>query len=175
MREATPEGVSQVLRALGEMYPYVVVDLPRAYSFLSAAALRQAERVLIVTQLGVPFIRNATRIYECLLQMETDEDCIEIVLNRCKANFERVTPEDVEAHFRRPVFSMIPNDYRRVQSSLDFGHPLMTDDSSSPARVAIQDMARRIASDAGDEIVATAAAKPGLWRKLWGKPNKAGV
>ncbi|HNQ24211.1 MAG TPA: response regulator [Phycisphaerae bacterium] len=167
-RAVTPEGVEQVLKALADMFPYIVVDLPRAYSFLSAAALRDAERVIVVTQLGVPFIRNATRIYECLLQMNTEEERIEIVLNRCKASFERITPEEVEAHFGRPIFATIPNDYRRVQSSLDFGHPIVADAPASPARVAIQEMARRLTSDNAEEPNARpAGARPGLWGKLW--------
>ena len=166
----TPDGVTRALQALAELYPFTVIDLPRAYSFLSAAALRNAERVLIVTQLGVPFIRNATRIYECLLQMDTDEDRIEIVLNRCKANFERITPEEVESHFGRPVFALVPNDYRRVQTALDFGHPIVADAPNSPARVAIQEMARRIAGEDLDEGLSAAAS--GLFGKFWKKPAK---
>ena len=167
----TPDGVSRALRALAELYPFTVIDLPRAYSFLSAAALRNAERVLIITQLGVPFIRNATRIYECLLQMDTDEDRIEIVLNRCKANFERITPEEVETHFGRPVFALIPNDYRRVQTALDFGHPIVADAPNSPARVAIQEMARRLAGEVSDVGLPTASS--GLFGKFWKKPAKS--
>jgi pilus assembly protein CpaE len=172
-RLATPEGLSQVLRLMKDMYPCTVVDLPRVYSAVSAAALHEADRVLVVTQLGVPFIRNATRIYECLLQMDTDEDRIEIVLNRCRANFERITPEEVETHFGRPVFGMIPNDYRRVQNSLDFGHPIMADAPSSPARLAIQEMARRLANEPGDDLVAAGRGRStGLLGKLLGRSGR---
>lgn len=166
----TPDGVSRMLRSLAEVYPFTVIDLPRAYSFLSAAALRDAERVLVITQLGVPFIRNATRIYECLLHMGTEEERIEIVLNRCKANFERITTEEVESHFRRPVFALIPNDYRRVQNALDFGHPIMADAPSSPARMAIQEMARRLAGEDVEE--ARPATSSGLFGKFWKRTAK---
>jgi MinD-like ATPase involved in chromosome partitioning or flagellar assembly len=61
---------------------------------------------------------------------------------------------------------MIPNDYRRVQSSLDLGHPIVTDAPTSPARVAIQEMAKKLASDRlGDER--TLAAPSGFLGKLW--------
>jgi len=163
-REIMPEAISAVLKVLGSMFPHVVVDLPRSLSFINSAALADADHVLIVTQLGVPFIRNATRIYDCLLQMGTDEQCVEIVLNRCSANFERITPDEVEAHFGQPIFAMIPNDYRRVQTSLDFGHPIVTDAPTSPARLAIKEMAQKLTCDGIiDEQIRPA---PGLFGKL---------
>jgi len=171
-REVTPDGVEMLLRVVAEAHPYVVVDLPRAFSFLSAAALRDADHILIVTQLGVPFIRNASRIYQCLLEMGADEERIDIVINRCKANFERISPDEVKAHFGRPVFAMIPNDYRRVQTALDFGHPIMDDSPTSPARVAIQEMARKIASEEGVEKHPTNNSG-GLFGRLWKRKANA--
>lgn len=170
-RSITPEAISSVLKVLGGMFPFVVIDLPRAFSFMSSAALEDADHVLIVTQLGVPFIRNATRIYDCLLQMHAAERSVEIVLNRYSANYERITPEEVAAHFGQPVFAMIPNDYRHVQSSLDFGHPIVTDAPSSPARVAIHEMAKNLASE-GLEDEQASAAPAGFLGKLWRRSAK---
>lgn len=172
-RMVTPEGVQAAFRILGEMYPYVVVDLLRVYSFLSGAALAESERVFIVTQLSVPHIRNAARLYESLLQMGAREDSVEIVLNRCKANYERITPDEVEAHFRRPVFAMIPNDYRRVQGSHDLGQPITVESATSPAQQAIQQMARKIASESGVDEPFAAAATGGIFGKLWKRGPKA--
>lgn len=167
----TPEALDHVLRIMAEMYPYVVIDLPRAFNSVNAVAIRGADHVLIVTQLGVPFIRNATRIYECLLHMGADESIIEVVINRCRASFERISPEEVASHFGRPVFAMIPNDYRRVQSALDLGHPIVADAPTSPARVAIQEMARQLLGTDSNGMAPVAAAAPsgGLLRKLWRK------
>ena len=172
-RGISPEGVQGMLRVMAELFPFVVVDLPRTFSFLSAAAVAEADRLLIVTQLNVPNVRNATRIHQCLVQMDADENRIDIVLNRCKANFERIAPDEVEAQFNRPIFGMVPNDYRRVQSSLDLGHPVMTDSPKGPARLAIQEMARKIAGDSAIEEQPPPAS-PGLLGKLWKRSAKAG-
>lgn len=166
--KVTPEGVQETLRVLSEILPFVVVDMPRSFSFINAAAVRDADKVLIVTQLGVPFIRNASRIYENLRAMETPEEAIEIVLNRCKSVYERIGPDDVESHFGKPVFAMVPNDYRRVQTALDLGHPIVADAPNTPARLAIQQMARRIAGvDAGETEVAAQKAGGSLFARLW--------
>lgn len=169
-----PEGVQLMLNVLSEMYPYTLIDLPRSFSFLSAAAVSEADHILIVTQLSVPHIRNATRIYDCLLKMGAVKDNIEIVLNRCKANFERITPDEVEAHFKRPVFAMIPNDYRRVQSSLDLGHPVLSDESfNSPTRAVIHEIAQKItAKSSGSEVAVAAGASSGILGRLWKRGAK---
>ncbi|GAG35516.1 unnamed protein product, partial [marine sediment metagenome] len=68
-RLVTPDGVEQALRVLGAMFPHVVVDLPRAYSFLSSAALNDADLIMIIAQLSIPSIRNASRVFDVLLDM----------------------------------------------------------------------------------------------------------
>lgn len=171
-REVAPENVDMMFRLLADTMPYVVVDLPRAYSFLSAAALGRSDSVLIITQLGVPHIRNASRIYQSLVQMGADEERIQIVLNRYNADFERLTTKDVEQHFRRPVFAVIPNDYRFVSASLDLGHPIGADSPDSRARAAIHEMAKKLAPEhaqSGDPR--DSGGK--LLSRLWGRRSKA--
>jgi pilus assembly protein CpaE len=166
----TPEAAHLMLQAVSEMLPYVVVDVPRSFAPLTGAALHDADHVLIVTQLGVPFIRNAGRLYEGLRDMGVAEGVLEIVLNRCKSVYERITPDDVQAHFGKPVFATIPNDYRRVQAALDFGHPIMADAPNTPARLAIEQMARKIAIR--DEEVGESAAPTGLFSRFWSRSKK---
>lgn len=146
-REVTPEAVELMLRLLSEQFSHVLVDLPRGFGFLSAVAGTRADAVLIVAQLVVPFIRNATRIYQTLSQMGADEDRIQLILNRSNADYERITVKDVEQHFRRPIFGIIPNDYQFVSASLDLGHPLGADAPASRARSAIQEIARKLAPE----------------------------
>ncbi len=146
-REVAPESVEIMLRLLSEQFSHVLVDMPRGFSYLSGAAALRADAVLIVAQLAVPFIRNATRIYQTLSQMGTDEDRIQIILNRSNADYERITVKDVEQHFKRPIFGIIPNDYQFVSASLDLGHPLGADAPASRARSAIQDIARKLAPE----------------------------
>lgn len=166
--QVSPENVERTFRLLAEMFPQVVVDLPRGYSFLNAAALSHADKILIITQMGVPFVRNTLRIRDCLLGMNVDMDNIEMVLNRCQANFERLKQSDVEQHFGKPAYAIIPNDYKRVMTALDLGHPIVADAPNSPARLAIQQMARTILG-LEDGV---GAGKDGLFGKIFGRKPK---
>ena len=168
-RLVTPEGVEQCLRVLGTMYPCVVVDLPRGFSLLSSVALEAADHVLVVTQLSIPSIRNASRVYDVLLELGAREEKIQVVLNRCRAEHQRVSPDDVEKHFRRPIFAIVPNDYRRVKSALELGQPIMTDSPNSPARLAIHEMAKNIAKSVHAPVdQASAPVGKGLFKRWWG-------
>ena len=142
-------------------------------NFFNAAAVDQADLILIIAQLSVPSIRNAQRIHELFLQMNTAEEKVELVLNRCKADFERITPGDVERQFGRRLFAGIPNDYRRIRASLDLGQPILTDSPKSPARLAIHEMARKIANESMSAEAASAGRK-GLLGRLWGKKQTVG-
>ncbi len=171
-RAVMPDGIEHVLTVMGEMFPHVVVDLPRAYGFLSTAVLRESDAVLIVMQLGVPFIRNAARLYQNLVDMGAREERIHFVINRCNSNAERITPKEVEEHFNRPVFAMIPNDYRRVQGALDLGHSLGADAPNSPVRTAIRGMAKRIVHPDTEAAAGAAAAGPSFLGRLFGRGAK---
>jgi len=169
-RQVTPESVEQMLKMLSDLFAHVIVDMPRGYSFLATVAGSRAETVLIVSQLAVPCIRNATRIYESLVQMGVDEEKIQIVLNRHAADFERITIKDVEEHFRRPVFGVVPNDYQFVSAALDLGHPIGADAPASRARSAIQEVAQKLAPESVKET--TKSGSPSFLGKFLGRKSR---
>jgi len=149
--ELSTDNLEETLRLLGQMFPFVVVDVPRHFCPLSMAALAGTDEVLVVLQPSVPHVRNASRVHEGLIQLGVDPERISIVLNRYNANFVNIRPEEIEKHFGRPVFATIPNDYKRIGTSRDLGHPIMSDAPDSPARRAIHQMARRLAELYGQQ------------------------
>ena len=165
--EIAPENVERLLELLAGVYPHVVVDLPRSFNFFTSTAVDRADLVLIVAELSVPSIRNTRRVYDLLRQVGAPEQNIEIVLNRHKAEHERITAEDVERHFARPIFATIPNDYQRVKAALDLGHPILTHAPNSPARLAIQRMAKKFAH--GDADGADTPKRKRLLSRLWSR------
>lgn len=143
-QDITPEAIERLFGILGQIFPYVVIDLPLSMTPVTLAALGCSDRVLIVTQLSVPHLRNSDRLRRYITQLGADASKIEFVLNRGNAAHEMVGIKGAEEHFQKPFFGTIPNDYRLVRSSHDLGHPLMTNVPNSHVRLAIEAIAKRI-------------------------------
>lgn len=169
--QVDPVHVETMFARLAEAYPYVVADVPRSFSPVTVAVLSGADRVLLVTQLAVPFIRNATRIYEHLLHMGANEEAIEIIVNRSNASYEMITPKEVSEHFGRPVFGDVPNDYKRLTSVRDLGSSLSTEAPNSPARLGIQALAKQLCESVGRTAapVSKDNGSGSLLSRLWGR------
>jgi pilus assembly protein CpaE len=165
--QVDPDSVRSLLHEIRGLFPFTVVDVPRSFDRVTAAALSDSDRILVVTQLSVAAIRNATRIYDWLRQVGAPEHSIGIVVNRATSNHGHITTQDVESHFNKPIFAVVPNDYRRMQVSMDIGYSLAKDDSQNPVQAAIRDMARRIGGDllAADEPAPKSAGT--LLGRLW--------
>jgi pilus assembly protein CpaE len=138
------EGVVNALGLLSSSYATVVVDCPRSLDRLTLACVEQADVVLLVLELTVAAVRNASRLYEGLLSLGTPEDRLQFAVNRYRRNFGQVDSRDVEEHFGRPLYAILPNDYTAVSRSLDKGHALMADAPNSPIRMAMCELAKRL-------------------------------
>lgn len=164
--QITSEGIEAMLGVIGEVCPYTVVDLPRLMFSITSAAVNRIDRFLLVMQLSVPYVRNTKRIIECLQHAGVPRDRIEIIINRAQANHARLTAEEVEKHLKQPVFGMIPNDYKRVTESRDLGHPIVHGAPNSPARLAIQQIAKKLVGANEDN---SKQDRGGLFKKLLGR------
>ncbi|MBL8879134.1 MAG: hypothetical protein JNG88_08445 [Phycisphaerales bacterium] len=165
--QITAEGIEAMLGVICEVCPFAVVDLPRVMFSITSAAVNRIDRFLIVTQLSVPFVRNSLRILECLVHAGVPRDHIEVIVNRAQASHERFTLEELEKHIKQPVFAAIPNDYKRVTESRDLGHPIVYGAPNSPARLAIQQVAKKLIG--GDAAASEKRQGGGLLKKLLGR------
>jgi pilus assembly protein CpaE len=166
--EVTVESLRRTLAVLRERYPFVLIDLPRGGDLFAAAALQDADHVLIVTQATVPSLRNATRLQQGLMAGGVRRDSIGVVLNRYDANHAHLTSAEIEKHLGKPLFALVPNDYDRVTASSEWGRPIHLYAPESPVRPAVVQMARRIAG-IGQEPEDTPVRGRGLISRLFGR------
>lgn len=146
----TPETVHRVIELLAGHFENIVIDVPRAMNPVSMAAMSVADTVLIVSQLMVPSIRNAKRLYAALLAMGVAEERLRFVVNRAdQRSGGRVTTKDLEETVKKPIFGCVPNDYQFVARSIDFGRPIAAMDRNSPVRAAIRRIAKLVTADGG--------------------------
>jgi pilus assembly protein CpaE len=113
-----------ILQYLKRQYDYVVVDTPKSFSLDSVAAFEEAERIVLVTTVDVPSLRNLQR---CLPLFDRvcgkDRERLRLVVNRYHPD-NVISLEDVRRTVGLQVHRTLSNDYEGVSRSINAGTPI---------------------------------------------------
>lgn len=146
-RPASNDAIDQLLKTAREGFENVVVDSGAKLDLASGCAqFKDATRIYLVTQCGIPELRNANRLITRYMTVEGLR--LEIVLNRYETGRSGISDDDIRKALTREISWRIPNDYRVVREMQDTSAPIIGTDSL---------IARRI-----DEMVRAACGLPPL-------------
>jgi pilus assembly protein CpaE len=143
--------VGRVLRVLKQMFEYVVVDTPPAFTDHVLAAFDESDYVALLATLDIPALKNLKLTLETLDLLNYPRDKWRIVLNRADSKVGLQVSE-VEKTLRVPIAVQIPSS-RDVPASINRGVPIVLDDPKHPVSHAIRQFAEK-------ELVTGGAAKP---------------
>lgn len=142
--EITGEHVNKILRTLLYIFDFVVVDMPARLISPLDPALREADRLFLITTPEISTIRNVKLVITMLEANGYPLSKIRILLNRADIK-SGISAGDVTATLKEDIYAVIPADYRRAAISLNRGIPLvLLYPRSKPAR-AIKGLALQIA------------------------------
>jgi pilus assembly protein CpaE len=116
--QPTDEAIGTLLKVALQCFEYVVVDAGSKLDLQRSYRLDKAVTLFLVTQLGIPELRNANRLIR-KLPTEGGPN-LEIVINRFDSGSEGVDESHVAKALTKPARWKIPNDYaavRRMQNS----------------------------------------------------------
>ena len=116
----------------------VIVDVGARLDLTDSALFRDAFAIYLITQAGIPELRNSNRLISQFFTVGSPK--LEIVINRYEQRSLGVSDETITKALTRPANWKIPNDYAAVRQMQTTAEPL-TRKSSSIQR-AIQTMAR---------------------------------
>jgi pilus assembly protein CpaE len=114
----------ELLGMLNTMFDYVVVDMGREVDDRAIEVFDLSDRVLLLTQLTFPAVRNTTLYLDLLRRLEIDMDKVLLMVNRYHNKYE-LSLEDLERTVGQQAFWVIPNDYKTVSAALDNGEPVV--------------------------------------------------
>ena len=125
---------------------------------VTAATLRLARPLFLVTTLALPVLRNTKRFLELLADLEYTRDSINIIVNRYNAKHETISLRDFEDTVQQQAFWLIPNDYYATANAIYQGEPI----SAIAGRAKIAKSFKQLAASL------TLEAKPqtSLWSKF---------
>jgi pilus assembly protein CpaE len=124
-----PDGtqVRHLIQRLAELYPCVVLDVPRS-DFATIDALDALSSAILVVNQELPTVRRAAEVGG-LLRQRYGKERVGAVVSRYDARAD-IGQEDIQRVVGLPVWATLPSDYRKVLAAANAGRPLVTDNHS---------------------------------------------
>jgi pilus assembly protein CpaE len=134
------EAINRLVKVARQEFDYVVVDAGSRLDIHSTSLFDKSATVYLVTQVGVPELRNSNRL---ISQFSVEgSPTLSIVVNRFEPRALGFDEESVAKALTRPVQWKIPNDYSAVRKMQNTATPFVLEKSSISRMV--QQMARSV-------------------------------
>lgn len=130
--------INKLIAVAKQDFDYVVVDSGSRLNFFDTELYRDAACVYMVTQTGVPELRNANRLVKQFPQ--EGRTAFQIVINRYTSSYHGLDEKTVAAALTRPADWKIPNDYVTAFRTQNTSTPLGLE--NTPISRIIRQMAR---------------------------------
>jgi len=140
MPQSLPSGdeIGRLLAVAGQQFDNVVIDAGKKIDIRQVNLVAPIATAYVVTQVGIPELRNANR----LIAQFSGDDCpkLQIVINRYQSRFLGLTDEHLNQALTRPIQWKIPNDFKAVSTMQSTGTALV--DHDTPIAAVLRQMAQ---------------------------------
>jgi pilus assembly protein CpaE len=134
------EAIDKLLEVACRDFDYVVVDAGSRLDLQRKHLFDESATVYLVTQVGIPELRNSHRLIKQLSAEGSPK--LEIVINRYDPRSLEIDEEHITKALTRPAQWKIPNNYAAVRRMQNTATPLTEEDS--PISRAIRQMTRSV-------------------------------
>ena len=135
--QANSEGIDKLMAVARQEFENVVVDVGSRLDLAGTALFRESNAIYLVTQAGIPELRNSNRLISEYFSGAGPR--LQIVLNRFEPRALGVSEEHITKALTRPAQWKIPNDYAAVRDMQINAAPLAL------TQTAIAHLVRRMA------------------------------
>jgi pilus assembly protein CpaE len=144
LRQPSTKEIDKLITVAQQTCNYVIVDIGARLDLMETVLFSRSHSIYLVTQAGIPELRNSNRLISHLF---TDEDApkLEIILNRYEGKAFGVSDSDIARALTRTPNWKIPNDFNTVRQMQIDATPLATVDL--PVSREIRRMARSAIGD----------------------------
>jgi pilus assembly protein CpaE len=126
--QASNEAIDRLIDVARQEFDNVVVDLGSKLDLMGTSVYKEATSVYLVTQSGIPELRNSNRLISQFFAGPLPK--LEIVINRFESRALGFSDEHITKALTRPAQWMIPNDYASVRKMQIDAKPLVLADSA---------------------------------------------
>lgn len=138
--QATNDQIDKLMQVARMDFDHVVVDVGSRLDLTGTALFKDASAIYLITQVGIPELRNSNRLISQFFTGGGPK--LEIVINRWAPKTLGVAEEHITKALTRPAQWKIPDDYATVRRMQNTATPLALEDS--PISRTIRTMARAV-------------------------------
>lgn len=160
----SPNAVEILFETLAHENGCIVIDLPRALYSVRDQVLNQATRVILVTELSLPALRDSIRLLG-IIEEAAPKTPITIVANRCKGGQQAMGHGEFQKALGRNVDLLITDESKVFNDAANTGKPVVNHAGRSKAAKSLRSIAAMVVSDA-DAPQPKAGVKSKSWFKL---------
>lgn len=154
----TAASVLKLVDILRHDFAWVVIDAGCRYNGYGEALFETAEKVYLVSQVGVPELRNCHRLISALFKDGDAAGKLEVVLNRYAPRAGEIDAESIKKALTVAPSWIVPSDYQAVRAAQNSASALVQKDG--PITRVIAQMAR---ASCGKPIEETKKRRFGIW------------
>ena len=139
----TPDAVRNVIGELRKRFDFVIVDTSAHLGEINLQVIETASKVLVVTPLTIPAIKDAKLTLKVLDSLNVDRQNIMLIVNRVDSysDFNRAA---IEQNLGTQVTVEIPHDPKVVGEAITRGQALVVMQPESDASRAIRELAAKL-------------------------------
>jgi pilus assembly protein CpaE len=138
--QVSDDAIDRLLEVACHNFDYVVADAGSRLDLQHTRLFDESSTLFLVTQIGIPELRNSNRLITKLSAEGSPK--LEIVINRYEPRKQEIDEAQITKALTRPADWKIPNNYAAVRKMQNTATPLTGD--NSPIARAIQKMTRSI-------------------------------
>jgi pilus assembly protein CpaE len=127
--------VAKLLSIMREMFDYVIVDTPPAFTDQVLAAFDASDLAILLATLDIPALKNLKLSLETLELLNYPKEKIRLILNRADSKVG-LDASEVEKTLRAPISALIPSS-RAVPAATNRGVPIVTDQPNHAVSLAL--------------------------------------
>ncbi len=126
--------IEKVIGLLAGNFHYIIIDLPAALSEIVLTALDASERILVVSTLDLPTIKNVKVGLDLMESIKYPREKLHVILNKASELFG-IKYREFEDAVGHPIWSLMPEDSTTVITSANKGIPfVMTREDTKVAK-----------------------------------------
>jgi pilus assembly protein CpaE len=164
----TAEHVRAIIAELRRAFDFVVVDSSSHLTEFNLEVIELAQRVLVVTALTIPAIKDAKLTLKVLESLSVDTESTMLVVNRVDG-YADFNQESIEQSLRVPVAVQIPHDPRSIGDAITRGVPFVTAHPEAEASRALRELVSRIVPEGAGVAAAPEPADRKRRKGLFGR------